>query len=86
MGSIGAQAVVLVLTFPSCSVVVVRMSTGILSSVRCRAVLQVTRTDAALNDGENERAEAPSPKTPAQCSPQPKDHLTLNPLILCTYT
>ena len=63
MGSIGPQAVVLVLTFPRCSVVVVRMGIGILFSVRCRAVLQVTRTDAALNDGENERAGAPSPRT-----------------------
>jgi hypothetical protein len=59
MGNIGAHAVVLVLTFPSFSVVVVRMGMGILLSTSC-AVLRVTRTDTVLNDSENERAGAPT--------------------------
>jgi hypothetical protein len=58
VGNIGAHAVVLVLTFPSFSVVVVRMGMGILLSASC-AVLRVTRTDTVLNDDENERARAP---------------------------
>ena len=58
VGNIGAHAVVLVLTFPSFSVVVVRMGMGILPS-GFYAVLRVTRTDTVLNDGENERAGAP---------------------------
>ncbi len=49
MGSIGAHAVVLVLTFPSFTVVLVRMGTGILLKSKRGIVPRDTRTDTLIN-------------------------------------
>lgn len=49
VGSIGAHAVVLVLTFPSFTVVLVRMGMGILLGSRRGIVPRGTRTDTLIN-------------------------------------
>jgi hypothetical protein len=77
VGSIGAQAVVLVLTFPSFTVVVVRMGISILLRSHRRSVLRATRIYTVINhrvgfrkalENDNSVSEKPSSETVARVS------------------